>query len=575
MTTDPLRQWTTPVRSLAESRSISRRGFAGGVAGSLALGGLGLTTTMAARQDATPAAEIRPSLHSYPLVEETVTFRVMVPHYNIDWANNEFTAWYEERTNVHIEWVVVEDEAAITQLNLQLASGDYPDIIMGFNWSPFELTNTTVAAYGGQGVFIPIQDYLADNAPNLLEYVYPEYPIAEQITKMDGGNIYAMPYINDCFHCQYNSQKMWINTGWLDTLGLEMPTTIDEFEQVMLAFKEGDPNGNGEADEYPVTAVASWPLDRFLINPFQLSAGNPYLYRTDDGQVAVSYMQDGWRDALLFQRKLADQGLLSPETFTQDGDQIRRLGDNNQIGCAPGVVAGVFVQQTGGTAGLWSDYRLLPSLEGPTGLRQSYKDYDESHIPNSLVITDKCSDPALAVAWADGLYAWEPTIRSIIGVPKSNWRPATAEEIGIDGEPARWAAIPGDPDYTGPITWSWNQLSPSFRNAKDRLSQAVVGDPAYDVETILYEDCRDALEPYAIPPEIDLLRPIFTADEAIRVSDLGTVLTQYVQEHLAQSVTGQIDPGEEWDSFKEQLAAMGVDEYLSIHQQAYDRLSES
>ena len=88
MTTDPLRQWTTPVRSLAESRSISRRGFAGGVAGSLALGGLGLTTTMAARQDATPAAEIRPSLHSYPLVEETVTFRVMVPHYNIDWANN-------------------------------------------------------------------------------------------------------------------------------------------------------------------------------------------------------------------------------------------------------------------------------------------------------------------------------------------------------------------------------------------------------------------------------------------------------------------------------------------------------
>jgi len=160
--------------------------------------------------------------------------------------------------------------------------------------------------------------------------------------------------------------------------------------------------------------------------------------------------------------------LLSAEAFTQDSDQIRRLGDNNQIGVAPGVVAGVFVQQTGGTSGLWSDYQMLPSLEGPTGLRQSYRDYDEACIPNVFVVTDKCDDPALAVAWADGLYEWEATIRSIIGVPDVQWRNADEGEIGIDGEP----------DYSGEITWSWQQLSPSFRDSKDRLSQAVVGDPA-------------------------------------------------------------------------------------------------
>ncbi len=573
MTNSRTHRNSSPIASLAGKRTTTRRSFAGGVAAGMALGGLGLTPTMAARQQATPAAEVRPSLHTYPLVQEPVTFRVMVPHYGLDWANNDFTRWYEERTNVHIEWVVVEDEGAVTQLNLQLASGDYADIIMGFNWAPFELTNTVVAAYGAQGTFVPIQDYLPDNAPNLLEHVYPKYPIARQITEMEGGNIYAMPYINDCYHCQYNTQKIWINGGWLETLGLEMPTTTDEFEQVMLAFKDGDPNGNGEADEVPVTGFPGWPLDRFLINPFQLSAGSPYLYRDEEGKVAASYTQDGWRDAIMYQRRLFDQGLLPAESFTQDSDQIRRLGDNNQIGVAPGVVAGVFVQQTGGTEGLWSDYRMLPSLEGPTGLRQSYRDYDESHIPNVFVITDKCNDPALAVAWADGLYEWEATIRSIIGVPDVQWRYADEGEIGVHGRQARWASIPGDPDYTGDNTWSWSQLSPSFRDEEDRLSQAVVGDPRFDTETILYEGCRDALAPFAIPPEMDLLRPIFTADEAIRVSDLGTVITQFVQENMAQSVTGQNDPEAGWAGFQEQLAMMGVDEYLALYQTAYDRTS--
>ncbi len=558
--------------SLAGKRTISRRSLvAGATTAGISLGGLGLTPAMAARQQATPAAEIRPSLHSYPLVQETKTFRVMVPHYNIDWENNDFTRWYEDRTNVHIEWIVVEDEAAVTQLNLQIASGDYADIIMGFNWAPFELTTTVISAYGGQGQFISLKDYLPDNAPNLLEFVIPEYPVAEEIITMSGGEIYSLPYINDCYHCQYNQQKIWIEMAWLEKLGLEVPATIDEFEQVLIAFRDGDPNGNGSADEVPVTAFPGWPLDRFLMNPFQLSAGRPYLYRGDDGNVTASYIHEGWRDGVSFQRRLFDQGLLPAETFTQDNDQIRRLGDNNQIGVAPGVVAGVFVQQTEGMAGYWSEYAMLPSLEGPSGLRQSYRDYDESHLPNVFVVTDKCDDPALAVAWGDGLYEWEATIRSIIGVPEVQWRAAEDSELGIDGGPARWASIPGDPDYTGEITWSWNQLSPSYRNSRDRLSQAVVGDRTLNTEVILYEGCRNALAPYAIGPENDLLRPVFTADEAVRVSDLGTVIDQYVQENMAQSVTGQIDPEDGWDAFQEQLKSLGVDEYLELYQAAYDR----
>ena len=63
------------------------------------------------------------------------------------------------------------------------------------------------------------------------------------------GNIYALPKVNECLHCTYG-QRMWINTTWLEKLGLEMPTTTDEFYQVLKAFKEQDPNGTARPTKF-------------------------------------------------------------------------------------------------------------------------------------------------------------------------------------------------------------------------------------------------------------------------------------------------------------------------------------
>lgn len=68
------------------------------------------------------------------------------------------------------------------------------------------------------------------------------------------GNIYALPSINDCYHCSM-AQKMWIYKPWLDKLGLDVPTTTDELYTVLKAFKDKDPNGNGKADEVPLTGA--------------------------------------------------------------------------------------------------------------------------------------------------------------------------------------------------------------------------------------------------------------------------------------------------------------------------------
>ncbi len=560
--------------------TLSRRQAVVGAGAAVAGSGAGLswlrnpTPVQAARRQSTPAAEFRPSLHSYPLVQEKKTLRVLIPHWGINWAENAFTQWYEDRTNVHIEWTVVEDEIALTQLNLQLASGDYPDIVMGFNWAPFELTPTTISAYGGQGLFVPLNDYLATSAPNYNTYVLPEYPIAEKLVTMPDGEIYSLPHVNDCYHCQFTTQKLWIQTAWLEQLGLTAATTLDEFEAVLRAFKDMDPNGNGSPDEIPLTSQTGWPLDGFFMSPFTPNPGKPWLYR-DAGKVTAAYMQDGWIQGSNYLRRLLEGQLLSPDAFTQNEEQITGLGNNNRIGAAPGVVQGNFVRLTDGAAGLWSTFLLQAPLAGPDGTRRSFRRFNEANLGNVFVVTDKCEDPALAVAWADGLYEWETGLRATFGVPDVDWRWADGTELGIDGEPAKYSRIPGDPNAPEDASdndAAWNQLGLLFRSNKDRLSEAVLNDPNTSAEVLLYRGCKEQLEPFGTTEDMDVLRPIFTPDEAIRVSELETVIAGYVEEQLALQVTGQVDAEAGRGDFLDQLSSLGIEEYLSIQQTAHDRM---
>lgn len=147
----------------------SRRRF---VAGAMALG---LSATAAARLHAlaqTPGASPAASPvggrqvdalvlgndqvnGTFPLSEDKVTFSVLVPS-NADvgsFEDNEFTRWFEALTNVHLEWQVIPADEADTGLNVRLASGDYPEILMSFNPDP-----AVQQLYGSQGVFLSLND---------------------------------------------------------------------------------------------------------------------------------------------------------------------------------------------------------------------------------------------------------------------------------------------------------------------------------------------------------------------------------------------------------------------------------
>ena len=96
---------------------------------------------------------------------------------------------------------------------------------------------------------------------------------------------------------------MWINKTWLENLGLEMPTTTEEFENVLKAFKDQDPNGNGVADETPLSgSITGWNtgVENPLLCAFLYNDGSSSSYRVnlEDGKVSFAPSMDKFKEGL-------------------------------------------------------------------------------------------------------------------------------------------------------------------------------------------------------------------------------------------------------------------------------------
>jgi len=503
---------------------------------------------------------------TFPLAEETVTLQILIPSNadvgSFDLEDNEFTRWYEEKTNVHIEWQMVPAEDAQTGLNVQLVSGNYPGVLMSFNPSP-----AIQQLYGDLGIFIPLNDYIDRHAVEF-NRVVEQYPrVLDAITAAD-GNIYSLPYVNDCVHCAQD-RKLFIYQPWLDALGLEMPTTTEEFRNILTAFRDRDPNGNGEADEFPMaTCIDSWnsELDLTLMNSFVFNPGEPYLFNLD-GVVTASYMTDGWKEGARYIASLYAEGLIDPESFTQSSEQLiaKTSGEEpTRVGAAVGGSWAVFVDwNPGDPAGRWAEYRLAPAFAGPEGIQVSawnpYRPFDSGN----FIVTDTCENPEIAFRWADGLYDLETTMRSVHGTPDASWRWASEGETGIDGQPAIWATIPAEPD-SEPLPPGWSGTGPSFRSRRLRFGETLANPDLRP--TNLDVITEEVLAPFRQPADWWLPPLYFNQDRATLVAAVQATLIPFVKQALVRWITGEANVDDDWEIYLGELDAIGVQPYLEAHQ---------
>nr|HML47012.1 extracellular solute-binding protein [Clostridia bacterium] len=176
-------------------------------------------------------AEDLSEVGTYPIAKETTPLSILMQQDVLveDYDTNAFTKWVEETCNVDLRFDLLPAGSDGTdKLALMLSSGQkLPDVInMG-------MSTLQDYIYGSTGIFTDLTDYYKTSAYYINQRMeeYPQIDLLGPVTVAD-GKIYCIPrYYNETIGL--TNKRLWMNMEFLSKLGLEVPTTTEEFYQVL------------------------------------------------------------------------------------------------------------------------------------------------------------------------------------------------------------------------------------------------------------------------------------------------------------------------------------------------------
>ena len=502
----------------------------------------------------------------YPITQETEVLTILMQQDVLveDYDTNAFTLWIEESCGVDLQFELLPaGNDGTDKLALMLSSGQaLPDVIN----MPMSVLQDYI--YGTAGIFIDLTDYYEDYAYyfNQRAAQYPDIDFLGPVTAAD-GKIYSLPrYYNETIGL--TSKRLWMNMEFLEALDLEVPTTTEELYQVLKAFQERDPNGNGVNDEIPLLGSSSAELMGYLMNAFIYANPSNNYYTLKDGVIGVSYTEDAFREGLRYMNRLCEEGLLSPLTFSQSFDQYKQTvtgdGETATVGCFVSFSTSLSINNYA-TSPLTPQYKAIAPLSGPEGVR--FTEYTPTISYPQWHVTAYCENPELAFRVGDFLMNEEAFLRARIGEPGVHW------EYAEPGMPSFFEGR--DAKFTFVSIWNetqnsmWRLNIPTI-SVDDLDLRYFDGDPTNATYT-----CAVSWPEYqaCIPPEGEYAPAlIFTPEEVDAISEIQSTLGTYVGECIARFVTGDMDIENDWESFQNELDAIGLELFLETSQTAYDRM---
>lgn len=489
----------------------------------------------------------------FPIVKDTLTLKfsgtksALAPDYN----TMSLVQQWEKDTNIHIDWENLPETVFKEKKNLILASGDLPDAF--FNSG---LTDAEIATYSASGTLIPLEDLIQKNAPNLSKLLADRPDIKAAITSSD-GHIYSLPSIEELGLVQFPNE-MAINTAWLNKLGIPMPKTVDELHDALLAFKTKDASGTGKT--IPLSFMpGSWCGD--IVDLIAALGGVPdnMDHRiVQDGKVVYTATQDGYKKALQTLHAWYQEGLIDPESFSQDDKAYLAKGKAGTANLGSFVWWEVKEMVGADRAG---DYKLLPVLEGVDGKRLASQSNNQEIARGAFAVTRANKYPAATIRWADNLYDpiqsaqanWGPIGETLQKDPATGLLTQIPAAAGTSEGERRQKVAPGGPKA----------------NTAENFEKVVAPEPrAAERQKTVEENYKPFAANDGYPPVA------LSNEEVQQISTIETDVAAIVKQTTAKwIVSGGIEA--EWDGYISQLKNIGLDKMVDVYQQAYDRYQKN
>ena len=448
----------------------------------------------------------------------------------------------EEATGVNITFKLMTKE----EYNYMLASGKYPDVMAAY------LYNGEVLDLYNRGVAIEVSE-LVENNSTYLKAIYEDNPDIYQEVQTNDGKLIYFPSLNpmksdeDFYRLAYSG--LLIRQDWLDKLGLEVPTDIEEWHRVLTAFKTKDPNGNGIADEIP--------FDDYRYHLFAPSFGVfEGILLSGGNRVTYGPMEDGYKEFLQTMNQWYEEGLIGQSAVTGSN----KWSDANIINDISGSFYGLdnawriylpSLLETNGEAVLTA----VPIPRARDGKSYSSMENLKTHIRNQVtVITSACRNPQAAMKVIDYMYSEE-------GSDYLTW--------GIEGE-----------TYQVGANGAKYLLPESLELAEDgymKLHHVAIGHvafPKYDGETVVlqtYPEEQLIAEKVWANCDTSLIYPpniLFPAEDRKKINELLPDIGKYVEEMRMAYVTGEKSL-DTFDEFRAALREMGIEEVIEIYEKNY------
>lgn len=506
--------------------------------------------------------------------------------------------------NVKLNVTGAVGEEATTGKALRLGSGNLPDIMWGFTMSGPE-----IVLYGdGDGVMLDFTPYLNEtDMPNAYKCSQTNGADAFAASLSPKGKIYGMPYVVDrtlgwLAGSSPNFNCTWINTTILEQLGYEMPTTKDELLTVLRAAKEYETESGKEM----IPALAS---DGGFLNMLVFA----YLgfYGTDqaygiqpgikDGAITLPVFTEEYREYLEFFHTLYEEGLISTEYFTMDGETQKALAKEGNF-----LIYASILNEVSDVPEVFKQYTALAPVTFDEGVAP-VASVTVPYTCNSVWASAKTEHPEEVAALLDLLYDDEammcyfygPVLNDPLGLVEA-W------QINEAGNDLVHAQVGAEKQYSTLNERQFAVIAPcglvgdcstytyyaknvvaglDFNLAYDEYDDCITGKKVTLTNKSGYKEKYDNSVDayyrlnryYAWINNLTTVRISMlycTAEESERITDIQSVLDSYIRENFAKFVTGgrSLD---EFDAYQEELKQLGIEELLDIYQRGYEPYIDS
>lgn len=460
-----------------------------------------------------------------------------------------------KKTGIKVEYIHPPTGQEKDVFNILVASGDFPDIIE-YKWTDFP--GGPSAAINNQ-VIIKLNDAIDKYSPNLKKYL-AERPNYNKETKMDDGTYYFYPFIRDGKELANTSGPIF-RKDWLADVGLSVPETLDDWYNVLKAFKEK----KGAA--IPLTVIGD--KNGTQANILFESAFNTYVsgangFYVKDNKVYCGFMDASYKDELAYMAKLYADGLMDKNFASTD----TKARDSNMLNGKSGATYGA----GGGSIGTYMStmkdkepkYDLVAAKfpvqkkgdrltigSGSTGMDRNVQ----------CAITTKCKNVEVAARFLDFGYSKEGNL---------------IYNFGTEGK--SYTMVNGVPTYTDEVMKNPDKLT--VAQAMSKYARGNVNGPfaqsvGYIQQYYELSQQKEALKVWSDHDKANSVLPLVTPTDAEsnETAKIMNDIQTYVQEMQYKFIMGQI-PMSDFDKYVDQLKKMNIEKAIALKQQSLDRFNK-